>query len=206
MAASKIELESQRRRARRREPDAFPCRLIIGQERRGGCRLPLSGWDSGVRTAEETGFFSDFGCFGFFASRLDRRCPFAMTASFVLQPLEWVESALWDQIDRGRCVWSDGNPSRAAKSPTAGNEAIAVVIVTLLDQSSNQVECPMDHGGIRESDYPRRGTRAPMPVRHAISLNVFRREATTAGSARRDRGTPEKRQIFVRRSGREAAS
>jgi hypothetical protein len=28
-------------------------------------------------------FFSDFGCFGFLASRLDRRCPFAMTSSFV---------------------------------------------------------------------------------------------------------------------------
>jgi hypothetical protein len=33
---------------------------------------------SGVTTA----FFSDFGCFGFFASRFDRFWPFAMTGSF----------------------------------------------------------------------------------------------------------------------------
>jgi hypothetical protein len=40
---------------------------------------------AGLRSGASSGnvkavFFSDFGCFGFLASRLDRLCPFAMTS------------------------------------------------------------------------------------------------------------------------------
>jgi hypothetical protein len=55
--------------------------------RRGISRpfCPFAGLRSGASSGNvKAVFFSDFGCFGFLASRLDRLCPFAMTSFLAL--------------------------------------------------------------------------------------------------------------------------